>query len=45
LVGTPPEHIKTLVAPSTHLGLFMGRDTLTHFWPDIVSWLDRPETN
>ena len=44
LVGTPPEHIKTLVAPATHLGLFMGRDTLAHFWPDIVSWLDQPET-
>jgi len=44
LVGTQPEHIKTLVAPATHLGLFMGRDTLARFWPDIVSWLDQPET-
>jgi poly(3-hydroxybutyrate) depolymerase len=44
MVGTPPDDIKTLVAPSTHLGLFMGRDTLAHFWPDIVAWLDRPET-
>jgi len=44
LVGTPPEHIKTLVAPATHLGLFMGRDTLSRFWPDIVSWLDQPES-
>ncbi|MFY9991609.1 MAG: alpha/beta fold hydrolase [Rhodoplanes sp.] len=43
LVGTPPDDIKTLVAPSTHLGLFMGSDTLAHFWPDIVAWLDRPE--
>ena len=45
MVGTPPDDIKTLVAPSTHLGLFMGRDTLAHFWPDIVAWLDRPETH
>jgi poly(3-hydroxybutyrate) depolymerase len=43
MVGTPPDDIKTLVAPATHLGLFMGRDTLAHFWPDIVAWLDQPE--
>jgi poly(3-hydroxybutyrate) depolymerase len=43
MVGTRPDEIKTLIAPSSHLGLFMGRDTLTRFWPEIVAWLDRPE--
>lgn len=43
LVGTRPDELKTLIAPSSHLGLFMGRDTLTCFWPEIVAWLDRPE--
>ena len=45
LVGTSPDDIKTLVAPSTHLGLFMGRDTLARFWPEIVAWLDRPQAS
>lgn len=43
LIGTPPDDIKTLVAPSSHLGLFMGRDTLGRFWPEIVAWLDCPQ--
>jgi hypothetical protein len=43
LVGTPQNDIKTIVAPSNHLGLFMGRNSLTRVWPDIVSWLDRAE--
>ncbi|MGZ8403972.1 MAG: hypothetical protein ACXWVR_12120, partial [Rhodoplanes sp.] len=43
MVGTRPDEIKTLIAPSSHLGLFMGRGTLTCFWPEIVAWLDRPE--
>jgi poly(3-hydroxyalkanoate) synthetase len=43
LVGTAPEDLETIVAPSSHLGLFMGRNSLTRVWPDIVAWLDRPE--
>lgn len=43
LVGTPPDDIKTVVASATHLGLFMGRDTLAQDWPGIVAWLDRPD--
>lgn len=42
LVGTAPDDIKTIVAPSSHLGLFMGRSSLTQVWPEIVAWLDRP---
>lgn len=42
-LGTPRENLATVVAPATHLGLFMGRGCLTETWPDIVAWLDRPE--
>jgi hypothetical protein len=43
LVGTAPGDLKTIVTPSSHLGLFMGRNCLTRVWPQIVAWLDRPE--
>ena len=39
LVGTPPEHLRHEVAPSNHLGLFMGERTLREYWPEIVRWL------
>jgi poly(3-hydroxybutyrate) depolymerase len=32
------------VAPCTHLGLFMGRATLSDFWPAIARWLARSAT-
>ncbi|MTW14761.1 alpha/beta fold hydrolase [Rhodoplanes serenus] len=41
-LGTPPEDRAAVVAPSTHLGLFMGREILAEIWPGIVAWLDRP---
>lgn len=42
LIGTAPDEIRTIATPATHLGLFMGRDSLTRVWPEIVAWLDRP---
>lgn len=42
LVGTPPEHLRHEVAPSNHLGLFMGKRTLEEYWPRIVHWLREP---
>jgi poly(3-hydroxybutyrate) depolymerase len=39
LVGTPPEHLRHEVAPSTHLGLFMGKRTLEEYWPRIARWM------
>src|SRR6476659_8868401 len=39
LVGTPPENIRREVAPSNHLGLFMGKRTLEEYWPSIVRWM------
>jgi poly(3-hydroxyalkanoate) synthetase len=43
LIGTPKGDIDTIVTPSSHLGLFMGRNCLASVWPQIVAWLDRPE--
>jgi poly(3-hydroxybutyrate) depolymerase len=42
LVGTPREHLRREVAPSNHLGLFMGERTLMEYWPGIVRWLKEP---
>jgi poly(3-hydroxyalkanoate) synthetase len=42
LVGTPPEHLRHEIAPSNHLGLFMGKRTLEEYWPRIVHWLKEP---
>ena len=39
LVGTRPNAIHNAIAPCTHLGLFMGRQTLTNQWRDIGFWL------
>jgi poly(3-hydroxybutyrate) depolymerase len=42
LVGTPPAYLRHDVAPSDHLGLFMGRQTLEEYWPRIVRWMKEP---
>jgi hypothetical protein len=33
--------IRKAIAPCTHLGLFMGRRTLSRHWPVIARWLAR----
>ena len=43
LVGTPADAIRRTIAPGGHLGLFMGRATLSDIWPDIARWLARGE--
>ena len=43
LVGTPPELFRREVAPSSHLGLFMGKRTLEDYWPRIVRWIREPD--
>ena len=40
LLGTPAAMIETAIAPSTHLGLFVGGRTLAGFWPRIARWLN-----
>jgi poly(3-hydroxybutyrate) depolymerase len=42
LVGTRPEYLRREVAPSNHLGLFMGRKTLEEYWPRIALWMREP---
>jgi poly(3-hydroxybutyrate) depolymerase len=42
LVGTRPEYLRHEVAPSNHLGLFMGRKTLEEYWPRIARWMREP---
>jgi poly(3-hydroxybutyrate) depolymerase len=42
LVGTRPEHLRHAIAPSNHLGLFMGKRTLEEYWPRIVRWMKEP---
>jgi poly(3-hydroxyalkanoate) synthetase len=41
LLGTPSALIASEVAPSTHLGLFIGTATLADAWPRIANWLSR----
>jgi len=43
LVGTPPELFRREIAPSTHLGLFMGKRTLEEYWPRIAGWIREPD--
>jgi pimeloyl-ACP methyl ester carboxylesterase len=43
LVGAPPHQIRTMIAPASHLGLFMGRHSLAQVWPEVASWLDQAE--
>lgn len=42
LAGTEPEHLRHDVAPSNHLGLFMGKQTLEEYWPRIARWIKQP---
>ena len=42
LVRTRPEHLRHAIAPSNHLGLFMGKQTLEEYWPEIVRWIKEP---
>jgi poly(3-hydroxybutyrate) depolymerase len=42
LIGTPPAYLRRDVAPSDHLGLFMGKRTLEEYWPRIVRWMKQP---
>jgi poly(3-hydroxybutyrate) depolymerase len=42
LVGTSPADLRHDVAPSDHLGLFMGKQTLEEYWPRIVRWMKEP---
>ncbi|MFL6818700.1 MAG: alpha/beta fold hydrolase [Bradyrhizobium sp.] len=42
LTATPTEDLRHEVAPSNHLGLFMGRQTLERYWPDIALWMREP---
>jgi poly(3-hydroxyalkanoate) synthetase len=39
LLGTPPPWLERAAAPCNHLGLFMGRDTLSRHWGRIARWL------
>jgi len=39
LLGTPPAWLEQASAPCSHLGLFMGRDTLSQHWRRIARWL------
>lgn len=39
LLGTPPAWLEQASAPCSHLGLFMGRDTLNQHWRRIARWL------
>jgi poly(3-hydroxyalkanoate) synthetase len=39
LVGTARQDIQQATAPCPHLGMFMGRATLSQVWPDIARWL------
>lgn len=42
LVGTPTTYLRHDIAPSDHLGLFMGKRTLEEYWPRIVRWMKEP---
>ena len=42
LVSTPAHHIRKVIAPCGHLGLFMGRPALVEIWPRIARWLALP---
>jgi poly(3-hydroxybutyrate) depolymerase len=43
LVGTRQRYLRREIAPSDHLGLFMGRTTLEEYWPRIVRWTKTPQ--
>jgi poly(3-hydroxybutyrate) depolymerase len=39
LARTRPENLRCELAPSDHLGLFMGKRVLEEYWPGIVRWI------
>lgn len=39
LVGTPADKVAKALAPCRHLGLFMGKEILSDYWPKIVRWM------
>jgi poly(3-hydroxybutyrate) depolymerase len=43
LVGTRQGYFRHEVAPSDHLGLFVGKTTLEEYWPRIVRWMKTPQ--
>ncbi|WP_084305150.1 alpha/beta fold hydrolase [Bradyrhizobium sp. ARR65] len=43
LLGTQAAFIERAIAPSTHLGLFMGARTLTTSWRRVAAWLQSGE--
>jgi poly(3-hydroxyalkanoate) synthetase len=45
LVGGPKQQIRSEVAETGHLGLFMGRNVLTDTWTRIACWLAEPVAN
>lgn len=38
-IGTPVDQIECAIVPSSHLGLFLGSQTLAATWPRIAGWL------
>ncbi len=38
-LGTPTDQIERALVPSSHLGLFLGGQTLATAWPRIAGWL------
>lgn len=38
-LGTPVSSIERAIVPSSHLGLFLGSETLAAAWPRIADWL------
>jgi poly(3-hydroxybutyrate) depolymerase len=42
LIGTPREQIRTEVAATSHLGLFLGRSVIADEWSRIARWLVQP---
>jgi poly(3-hydroxybutyrate) depolymerase len=42
LVATQPDYLRREIAPSDHLGLFMGKRTLEEYWPRIAHWMNEP---
>jgi poly(3-hydroxybutyrate) depolymerase len=41
LLGTPRRDIIKKLVPGGHIGLFMGRRTLSETWPAIAAWIRR----
>jgi len=38
-LGTPKKDIQKVLVPGGHIGLFMGRRTLSDHWPAIACWI------